>query len=112
MANPEDVADARQRFAMELDADPATTERIFGWLTTRYFVEIGRASRADLLVAASWAARRLRQHFPAGRLETATFDEVVGSLVEGCPLCGGSGGSAGTRSTPVRPIERQPVVAT
>lgn len=111
MANAQDVAEARRRFEIELDADPVITTRIFGWLTTRYRDEIGRASGPDLLVAASWAAHRLQQRFPAGRLETATFDEIVGSLVEGCPLCGGSGGSSGSRSIPVRPVERQPVVS-
>lgn len=106
MASAQDVADARRRFEIALDADPATTSRIFGWLTTRYREEIAGASRPDLLVAASWAARRLQQRFPAGRLETATVDEITGSLVEGCPLCGGGGGSPGPSSTFVPPVEQ------
>lgn len=85
-----DVSEARQRFERELRERgvPAdTARRIASVLEQRYSSQIVRASRTDVLRAASWAAERLWKRFSPAHLERADLKELAAALADGCPLC-------------------------
>lgn len=87
MATDADIFEARQRFETELGVPADTARRIASVLEQRYSSQIVRASRTDVLQAASWAAQRLRQRFSAAGLERANLEELAAALADGCPLC-------------------------
>lgn len=106
MASREDMAEAARRFELELGASPPTARRIFRFIAEYYAAVIARSSPREVVAAASWAAQRLRRTFPGDRLENADLADIAASLVEGCPLCGGSGGPPRGSTAPQVPAPR------